>query len=95
MDTLPTPEELMKSNFRNVITLLEVLYKRVIEQEIMLNDIKIFLANHNQKPEEQNSFNPLDFLIQSDNEDSRPDVSDESSSTTVNRDDIADNAMGK
>jgi hypothetical protein len=93
MESLPTPEELMKSNFRNVITLLELLYKRVIEQEIMLNDIKIFLANRNQKPEEQNSFNPLDFLIQSDNEDSHPDVSDESSSTTVNRDDIADNSM--
>jgi len=90
-----TPEELMKNNFRNVITLLEVLYKRIIEQEIVLNDIKIYLANRNQKPEEQNSFNPLDFLIQSDNEDSHHDISDESSSTTVNKEDNIENPLGK
>ncbi|XP_070496277.1 zinc finger E-box-binding homeobox 1-like [Chironomus tepperi] len=93
MEFLPTPEETMRTNFRNVITLLEVLYKRVIEQEIILNDIKIFLANRNQKSEEQNSFNPLDFLIQSDNEDSHQDVSEESSSTTVNKDDFTENSM--
>lgn len=92
MESLPTPEDMIRINFRNVITLLEVLYKRVIEQEVMLNDIKVFIANRNQKPEEQNSFNPLDFLIQSDNEEANQDTTDESSSTTVN---IPENSTGK
>lgn len=92
MESLPTPEDMIRINFRNVITLLEVLYKRVIEQEVMLNDIKVFIANRNQKPEEQNSFNPFDFLIQSDNEEANPDTTDESSSTTVN---IPENSTGK
>lgn len=92
MESLPTPEEMIKVNFWNVISLLQVLYKRVIEQEVMLNDIKILLANRNQRSEEQNSFNPLDFLIQSDNEDANQDTTEESSSTTGN---ITENPMGK
>ena len=92
---METTEELMNNNFQNIIKLLELLYKRVIEQEILLNDIKIFLASRNEIPEEQNSFNPLDFLLPSENEESQKEIQEESSSTTVNNESLADNSAGK
>lgn len=61
-------EKEITHQFRNVLMLLEAIFKQVVEQEVMLNELKNILMNPNATGEDQNSLNPLDFLLQSDNE---------------------------